>query len=174
MRTICHTSRPSLIHLIRGLGVTYDDVLKTIRDEIQAEHTLISHRLTWFVGFQSVLFTAYAIAWGKDHQFVAFFQFAMPALGVLFSGLAAVGAQAAFEVQDDLLDEQGKLVSVMVAAAITDKPDEVPVLEAYRRTICCGRKSEFLTHRSVQRAIKAMPIAVFLTWVIGFLASFIG
>ena len=40
-------------------------VLETMRAEIQAEHTLISHRMGWYVTAQSFLMGAYAIAGSK-------------------------------------------------------------------------------------------------------------
>ena len=59
-----------------------------IRDEVKAEHTLISSRLAWYVTSQSFLMTAFAISRGAGFRWFSWFSAVLlPLTGVLSSWL---------------------------------------------------------------------------------------
>jgi hypothetical protein len=90
--------------------VTEETVLEAYHREIQAEHALISHRMSWYAASQSFLFTAFAIAGGAN-DWKWFFMLGMPALGIALSELARRSIWAAISVQTDLIAAQ-KTVTV--------------------------------------------------------------
>lgn len=89
------------------------ELLQTMRSEIQAEHTLLSHRMSWYATSQSFLMSAYAIAWGIDHAraWDSFFRHGMPAVGILLSICAWLGIFAAVRVQAHVINSQTDLLA---------------------------------------------------------------
>jgi hypothetical protein len=59
-----------------------------IREEIRAEHALISNRLTWYVTSQSFLVSAFAISRGSGFQWYSWFStLLLPAIGFCATAL---------------------------------------------------------------------------------------
>ena len=138
------------------------DVLESMGREIQAEHTLIAHRLNWNFTSQSFLFTAYAIA-GGDNDWRGFFQVVMPFLGIVLSGLALMAVCAALWVQDDLIGDQTRLIEKMrgrfVAANDTESADR---LDDYAKTTCHGRRSGDRFHKLAMTPPFLVPVVFIL------------
>lgn len=152
--------------------MNYDNVLIAIREEIQAEHSLISQRLSWYVGSQSFLLTAYAIAWNKDHEWRMFFQQGMPILGALLSILAFIGVRSAIRVQKDLIAQQTDLLARLIKAQ-PDDADDKKILEEYRKTTCSGRPTAQRFHKLAMIAPWAVPLLFLLVWIFAYFGKFI-
>jgi hypothetical protein len=148
-----------------GNAVTNEDVLKSFGAEVQAEHALIAHRMTWYATSQSFLFTAFAIS-GNQNDLKYFFLVGMPALGIVLSEFARRAIWAAIFVQNDLINEQHGLMSSM-RELLKNQPDELRVFEAFAKTTCCGRKTKYRLHDRAMSAPKAIPIVFMIAWAVG-------
>jgi hypothetical protein len=88
------------------------DVLKAYSSEIQAEHVLISHRMSWYATSQAFLFAAYA-AGGRGNDLKWVLLIGMPVVGICLSILAFKSIMAAITVQNDLIDNQTQFIASM-------------------------------------------------------------
>ncbi len=88
-------------------------ILEIIRSEVQAEHSLISHRMTWYVTSQSFLMTAYAVSWGNGHLWPDFFHYAIPILGSLISFFTFVAVGCAVWAQWNVIKLQKTVLAGM-------------------------------------------------------------
>ncbi|MGL4421415.1 MAG: hypothetical protein ACRCZF_12165 [Gemmataceae bacterium] len=144
------------------------DVLDAIGNEIQAEHTLISHRLAWYIASVSFLMGAYAIALGKGHTWPAFFALAVPVLGLVLSALACFGLWAAVWVQWDLLQLKAKVIQdVQTRLTRNGCKEDLARFDAYARTFCGNRPSGHLTHWIAMLAPLLLPVVFLVTWLLG-------
>ena len=95
--------------------LTYTEILKTMRDELQAEHTLISNRISWYVTSQSFLMAAFAVSlsttFSNDSSQLYFFHNAIPFLGIIISVLIWLGVVAAASAQSKLQEIQEFIVN---------------------------------------------------------------
>lgn len=149
----------------------YEDVLTTIREEIQAEHSLISQRLSWYVGAQSFLLTAYAIAWNQHHEWRPFFQHGMPILGALLSVMALIGVWCALEVQKDLIKHQEELLKTLRTSLKLKDPEAEKVLAEYDKTTCSGRHSGKRFHDLAMTPPWVVPILFLVVWVVAYVGK---
>lgn len=87
------------------------DILRALREDIQAENTLIASRVTWYVTSQSFLLTAYAASWNTGFLWQSFFHHVMPIAAIVLSVMILASIYAATWAQDVYLREQEALVS---------------------------------------------------------------
>lgn len=143
-------------------GLTTEVVIKTIRDEMHAEHTLISNRMTWYVTSQSFLMTAYAVSFNNGHKNPEFFVYAVPILGITISVLTWIGVFAAFLAQEQLQKVQKEVLEQFAEA-------EKEIVNLYRKTTCCGKKNGHIYHAMGMSSPLIIPMIFFFTWVIAFM-----
>ena len=79
--------------------------------EIHWEHTLISHRMSWYVASQSFLLTAFAIAMGPQNILRETAKWLMPLLGVTVSVVTWLAIVAAGVSMHNLRKRQRELHS---------------------------------------------------------------
>src|SRR5574337_1224240 len=120
----------------RSLSVA--DVLKSIGNDIQAEHALIASRATWYVMSQAFFLTAYATSWNPGFQWPAFFHVVLPIAALVLSAVILISIYAATWAQDMYLREQSALVA-RIKAQTSLSCAETIALEAYARTIVANR-----------------------------------
>ena len=140
------------------------NVLDTIRNEIQAEHALISHRMTWLVTSQSFLMTAFAISGGVGNQLFPFLNFWIPLVGIMLSALAFLGIAAAIWVQGDLIATQTETIK-SVREQLRDDPTAVARLDSYAKTTASGRKTGNNFHWLAILPPLLIPIIFFVVWI---------
>ena len=116
------------------------DALKAIRDDIQAENTLIASRMTWYVTSQAFLLTAYATSWNANFAWPGFFHEGLPLAAVAISIVIFASIFAATWAQDVYLREQAELVSV-VRSRFQLSQGESEALRAYEQTMIKNRRS---------------------------------
>ena len=150
------------------------DILQTMRDDIQAEHTLLSHRMAWYAAAQSFLVTAYAIAWGNDHavSWKVFFQDGVPILGILLSICAWLGIFAAVRVQSNVIKDEADFIR-KIERRLDDAKDTEgrQKLEVYRRITCSGRDNGVRYHWMSMVPQCLVPIIFLFMWVAAWLVS---
>lgn len=143
------------------------DILDVIRNEIHAEHNLISHRMTWYVTSQAFLMTAYAVSWGKDHAWPIFFHLSIPILGMLLSALAFCAVACAVWVQGDVIKIQKEALDGMKERfKQPGDEDETRRIKEYAQIIGKDRRSGFITHWLAMAPPLIIPILFFVTWLI--------
>jgi hypothetical protein len=120
------------------------DVLDAYCREIQAEHTLISHRMSWFSTSQSFLFTAFAISGSPNNEWNHLLSFLMPILGIVLTELARRSIWAAIIVQDDLINEQKVLIESLEKECRDSAQSEV--LGLWFKTMCYRRRTNVEFH----------------------------
>ena len=152
-------------------AMTDDNILDAFGREIQAEHTLISHRLNWYVTSQSFLFTAYAIAGGVN-EWRTFFQYGMPLVGVALSVLALMAIWSALEVQRDLIKVQKDFID-RLRRQLHGKKEKAAAdqLDEYAKTTCSGRNSGARFHELAMRPPWIVPVVFILAWLAAFISS---
>jgi hypothetical protein len=116
------------------------DALKAIRDDIQAENTLIASRMTWYVTSQAFLLTAYATSWSANFAWPHFFHEVLPLAAVAISIVIFGSIFAATWAQDVYLREQSELVEV-VKQQFQLSRGESQALRAYEQTMIRNRRS---------------------------------
>ena len=116
------------------------DALKAVRDDIQAENTLIASRMTWYVTSQAFLLTAYATSWNANFGWPFFFHEVLPLAAVAISVVILASIFAATWAQDVYLREQAELVTV-VKSQFQLSQGESEALRAYEQTMIKNRKS---------------------------------
>lgn len=143
------------------------NVLDTIRSEIQAEHTLVSHRLTWYVTSQSFLMTAYAVSWNHEHELRVFFKYVIPSVGVLLSILVWIGVHYALVVQRDVIDLQKEVLARM-RNSLQDSKDESEKerIQEYTKITGEGRPTKMKSHKRATLPPRLIPVLFFLTWIL--------
>lgn len=145
--------------------MTEENVLDAFGQEIQAEHTLISHRMSWYATSQSFLFSAFAIVGGNGNAWTGFLLFGLPVLGLILSVLARRGIGAAITVQNDLIGEQENLVKKL-ESDWKEQPEKLAILALRAKMTCYGRRSRYELHYSAMKTTKAIPVVFMLAWVI--------
>ena len=125
------------------------EVLKTLREDIHAEDTLIASRVTWYVTSQAFLLTAYAASWGAGFQWPAFFHTVLPLAAVVLSALIFASIYAATWAQDVYLREQVTLVE-RIKAEIRLSMSETLALRVYERTMAANRRAEWSAAESMR------------------------
>jgi hypothetical protein len=160
--------------LQEGKAVNDYELLSSIRAEIHAEHTLISHRISWYIITQSFLMTAYAIA-GGSNQWQQYFQFAMPVIGILLSELARWAIWAGSEVQNDLLNIESDLIIEMEEAAKLGKNtiQEMRTIDYYKRTTVYGRPTADWTDARAKKLPRMIPLLFIVAWIGALFCSFL-
>ena len=146
------------------------DVLRALREDIQAENTLIASRVTWYVTSQAFLLTAYATSWGAGFQWPGFFHTVLPLAAIVLSAVIFTSIYAATWAQDVYLREQAELVAGIKAAFPLSKADIV-ALQAYERTMVGNRRSATgrmvggRVHSLVRVAPLILPVGFSLLWL---------
>ncbi|MDX2041676.1 MAG: hypothetical protein SF097_10515 [Acidobacteriota bacterium] len=148
-------------------GLTDFQVLDTVRNEIQAEHNLISHRLTWYVTSQSFLVASYALSWSKEYGWPSFFHSAIPTLGLLLSMLTLLSVACAVVVQWKVINKQAEILDE-IEIRLTEAQD----IEGIKRVRNYGaitgkkRKRGKLTHWLAMIPPLLIPIIFASTWIV--------
>jgi hypothetical protein len=119
-------------------SLTVADALKALREDIQAENTLIGGRVTWYVTSQAFLLTAYATSWNANFIWPSFFHSVLPLAGIVLSATILVSVYAATWAQDVYLREQAFLVSRLKAEQAMSQ-SEIIALDTYHRTMVANR-----------------------------------
>ena len=119
-------------------SLTLADALKCLREDIQAENTLISSRVTWYVTSQAFLLTAYATSWNSGFMWPYFFHHILPFAAIALSALILSSICAATWAQNAYLREQAIVVARM-KKELSFTPSESLALHAYERTMVANR-----------------------------------
>ena len=151
-------------------SLTPAGALQSLREDIQAEDTLIASRVTWYVTSQAFLLTAYATSWNVGFLWQAFFHQVLPLAGVALSVLILASIYAATWAQEVYLREQARLVG-QIKDRLELSLSESLALEAYERTMVANRTSA--GGRSIGNRIHALvrvtpivlPFAFALLWL---------
>jgi hypothetical protein len=145
-------------------------VLQALREDIQAENTLIASRVTWYVTSQAFLLTAYATSWGAGFQWSGFFHTVLPLAAMVLSAVIFTSIYAATWAQDVYLREQAALVAAIKAEVPLSKAD-ILALQAYERTMVGNRRSASgrmvggRVHALVRVTPLILPIGFSLLWL---------
>jgi hypothetical protein len=114
------------------------DMLKALREDIQAENTLIASRVTWYVTSQAFLLTAYATSWNANFGWQHFFHFVLPLAAIVLSGVIFASIYAATWAQDVYLREQQWLVLQLKSKSQPSDIESI-ALDVYERTMIAHR-----------------------------------
>ena len=121
-------------------SLTLADALKALREDIQAEHTLIASRVTWYVTSQAFLLTAYGTSWNAGFGWPAFFHRLLPLAAIVLSVVILASIYAATWAQDVYLREQADLVArIHQHSALGES--EAEALRTYERTMVRNRRN---------------------------------
>ena len=151
-------------------SLTLADALRSLREEIQAEDTLIASRVTWYVTSQAFLLTAYATSWNAGFLWPSFFHQALPVAAIVLSVVMLASIYAATWAQDVYLREQASLVSRMKAEVALEPPDRL-ALEIYERTMVANRTTAAgkiigsRIHALVRVAPLVLPVGFSALWL---------
>ena len=127
--------------------LTAFNVIETVRNEIQAEHNLISHRLTWFVTSQSFLMAAYAVSLNGNHDGADFFRHAVPWLSVVLSILAGISVSCAIDAQWGVIKQQHRILKRMRAELEAEGvAADLTLLDDYAAVTCSARSGGYRIH----------------------------
>ena len=121
-------------------SLTLADALRSLREDIQAEDTLIASRVTWYVTSQAFLLTAYATSWNAGFIWPIFFHQVLPIAAIVLSVVILASIYAATWAQEVYLREQAMLVS-RLKTEFALEPSERLALEVYERTMVANRTS---------------------------------
>lgn len=145
--------------------------LQALREDIQAEHTLIASRVTWYVTAQAFLLTAYATSWNAHFGWPVFFHTVMPVAAIVLSALILASIYAATWAQDVYLREQAALLERLQSdPELTPDAAERLALSVYerttvgRRTDANGRVIGGRIHALVRIVPLALPFAFSALW----------
>ena len=151
-------------------SLTLADSLKSLREDIQAENTLIASRVTWYVTSQAFLLTAYATSWNAGFVWPYFFHQVLPLVAIALSVLIFASISAATWAQNVYLREQTILVSRM-KAELALSPSETLALQAYERTMVANRTNSAgrvvgsRIHALVRITPIILPVGFSLLWI---------
>ena len=151
-------------------SLTPAGALQSLREDIQAEDTLIASRVTWYVTSQAFLLTAYATSWSAGFLWQAFFHRVLPLAAVALSALILASISAATWAQEVYLREQARLVDQIRERLELSAPESV-ALEAYERTMVANRRSAAgrsignRIHALVRVAPIVLPFGFALLWL---------
>jgi hypothetical protein len=146
------------------------DVLRALREDIQAEDTLIASRVTWYVTSQAFLLTAYATSWSNGFEWPAFFHSVLPLAAIVLSALIFASIYAATWAQDVYLCEQAMLVARIRAEIPLSKPETLALL-VYEQTMVANRRAGSgrvlggRIHSLVRITPLVLPIGFSLLWL---------
>ena len=154
-------------------SLTIADALKSLREDIQAENTLIASRVTWYVTSQAFLLTAYATSWNAGFVWPGFFHRILPLAAIVLSALILASIYAATWAQDVYVREQAALVArIKAESSMSDA--ETMALKAYERTMVAhrtdsaGRVIGRRIHALVRITPLALPVAFSALWLYAF------
>jgi hypothetical protein len=151
------------------------NILENFRNEIQTEHTLISHRMSWYVTSQSFLVAAYAISFNQGHEGFHFFSLALPILGGILSIGAGLSIFSAIWVQNDVINEQTKYINVLKENYRNKencenkencKNKDLARLEWYEKVTCSQRPTGKLFHWVAMIIPQAIPLLITFGWIL--------
>jgi hypothetical protein len=151
-------------------SLTLADTLRALREDIQAENTLIASRVTWYVTSQAFLLTAYATSWNAGFAWTSFFHQVLPLAAIILSALILASIYAATWAQDVYLREQARLVAEL-QGQFDLSPAERLALEAYERTMVSHRRNAAglpvgnRIHALVRVTPIALPIGFAFLWL---------
>ncbi|MEI7949434.1 MAG: hypothetical protein WCI66_04240 [Gammaproteobacteria bacterium] len=151
-------------------SLTIADRLKGLREDIQAEHTLIAGRVTWYVTSQAFLLTAYAQSWNANFVWPQFFHDTLPLAAIALSAVILASTYAATWAQDAYLREQAALVA-RLKTEMTLSPTEMLALDSYQhtmvehRTSAAGRVIGGRIHALVRITPLVLPLGFSLLWL---------
>lgn len=151
-------------------SLTLADALRSLREDIQAEDTLIAGRVTWYVTSQAFLLTAYATSWNAGFVWPDFFHRVLPVAAIVLSAVILASIYAATWAQDVYLREQAALVARMKAELVLE-PSERLALELYERTMVANRTNAAnqvigsRIHALVRITPIVLPIGFALLWL---------
>lgn len=148
-------------------SLTLADTLKALREDIQAEHTLIASRVTWYVTSQAFLLTAYATSWNANFGWQSFFHLVLPLAAIALSFVILASIYAATWAQDVYLREQERLTQRLKAEVVLSAV-EAMALETYMRTMVANRTNA--NGRVIGRRIHALVRVTPLVLPVGFSA----
>lgn len=152
------------------------DVLKSLREDIQAEHTLIASRVTWYVMSQAFMLTAYATSWSPGFAWPAFFHHILPVAALALSTVILASICAATWAQDVYLREQAALVT-RIKADMALSPSDALALEVYERTMVANRTDSrgrivgARIHGLVRITPLALPAGFAVLWLYALLCA---
>ncbi|HEY4957258.1 MAG TPA: hypothetical protein VII31_05535 [Caldimonas sp.] len=155
---------------VQPASLTPAGALQSLREDIQAEDTLIASRVTWYVTSQAFLLTAYATSWNAGFLWQAFFHQVLPLSAVALSALILASIYAATWAQEVYLREQTRLVGQIKDRLDLSVPESL-ALEAYERTMVANRKSAagrsigLRIHALVRVAPLVLPFAFAVLWL---------
>jgi len=155
-------------------SLTLEQALRIIQESIQAEHTLIASRVSWYVTSQAFLLTAYAMSWNANFGWPVFFHVALPIAALVLSAVILASIYAATWAQDVYIREQ-----VVLVRRIKEKFEltnaEALALQAYERTMVVNRTNDrgeivgSRIHGLVRVAPFVLPLGFSLLWLIALL-----
>jgi hypothetical protein len=151
-------------------SLTLADTLRSLREDIQAEHTLIAGRVTWYVTSQAFLLTAYATSWNSGFLWPSFFHQVLPVAAIVLSVLILASIYAATWAQDVYLREQASLVSRM-KGELALEPLERLALAVYERTMvenrtnAAGKVIGSRIHALVRVTPLVLPVGFSALWL---------
>ena len=117
------------------------DMLKALREDIQAENTLIASRVTWYVTSQAFLLTAYATSWNANFGWQHFFHLVLPLAAIVLSAVIFASIYAATWAQNVYLREQQVFVS-RLKLKLHPSDFESLALDVYERTMVAHRTDD--------------------------------
>jgi len=120
------------------ISLSLADTLRSLREDIQAEDTLIASRVTWYVTSQAFLLTAYATSWNSGFGWPDFFHRVLPVAAIVLSIVILASIYAATWAQDVYIREQAAIVA-RIKAELKLEPAEQMALDAYERTMIANR-----------------------------------
>ncbi len=147
--------------------MTIADALKALREDIQAEDTLIASRVTWYVTSQAFLLTAYATSWNAGFVWPYFFHKILPIVGTVVSVIILLSVFAATWAQDVYLREQHRFVEE-IKNRLTLTEAEIVAISAYEKTMISNRTNK--TGKVVGGKIHALVRVTPLILPVGFSA----
>lgn len=155
------------------MNLTPYNVLETFRNEIQAEHTLISHRITWFVTSQSFLMGAYVLSLSGTHKGEVLFRHAVPWLSVVLSILSGLSVGCAIDAQWNVIKLQLRVLNRVKEKNDCDHDDDSNLLNYYSSITYGSRKGQYDTHWLAMIPPFITPIVFALLWVVSYLWSLV-
>jgi hypothetical protein len=174
---------PPLLNSVSSVTITgtssslsLANTLKSLREDIQAEDTLIASRVTWYVTSQAFLLTAYASSWNAGFGWPDFFHRVLPLAALLLSALILASIYAATWAQDVYIREQSILLA-RIKAELVLEPTEQLAFDIYERTTISNRTSSSghkvggRIHALVRLTPFVLPLGFSALWVYAYLYS---